>query len=152
MMTMNKSKHNTSNNMNKKEKLEDMSSLLKDGYGMPIENIKEDFINKMLPINHVGGATGILDVTEALCEILMQTATIISSVHEIATEEGFMSKFENLNITDFLDIDIRYMQSDEMAGFHFAVHQKNTGVKEVDIIVGLIIKIFSDDKYRINKS
>ena len=122
-------------------KISEMSELMHDGYGLVIDSVKNDLFDKVMVIDHNGGTKGIFDTCEVFCSLIFKVATVNAMLLTVAQEEGFPDIFKDVKTTDVLDIDMRYMESDDAGGYHFTIHQKKTGIKTIDNIVRVVITI-----------
>ena len=57
----------------------------------------------------------------------------------LADDEGLIEYFDGIKTTDILNVEFRYMESEETAGFHFIATQKETGNAIVDKVVETVI-------------
>ena len=127
-----------------KEKLNDMVDLMRDGYGLDIDSFRE-FFDKVVRIDHKGGADAILDCAKGFTEVTMKVAKVLYTIRQLANEEDLLHVFENVKTSDILRMDFKYMEANDLAGFHFTLHQVDTEDLIVDTIVNCVLKAFLGD-------
>ena len=124
-----------------KEKLDDMVGLMRDGYGLDIDSFRE-FFEKVVRIDHKGGADAILDCAKGFTEVTMKVAKVLYTIRQLAEEEDLLHVFENVKTSDILRMDFKYMEANDLAGFHFSLNQVHTNDAIVDTIVNCVLSAF----------
>lgn len=124
-----------------KEKLDDMVDLMRDGYGLDIDSFRE-FFDKVVRIDHKGGADAILDCAKGFTEVTMKVAKVLYTIRQLAQEEDLLHVFENVKASDILRMDFKYMEANDLAGFHFSLNQVHTDDLIVDTIVGCVLNAY----------
>jgi hypothetical protein len=124
-----------------KEKLNDMVDLMRDGYGLDIDSFRE-FFDKVVRIDHKGGADAILDCAKGFTEVTMKVAKVLYTIRQLADEENLLHVFDGYKASDLLRMDFKYMEADDLAGFHFTLHQVHTDDLIVDTMVGCVLNAY----------
>jgi hypothetical protein len=124
-----------------KEKLDDMVGLMRDGYGLDIDSFRE-FFDKVVRIDHKGGADAILDCAKGFTEVTMKVAKVLYTIRQLADEENLLHVFDGYKASDLLRMDFKYMEADDLAGFHFTLHQVHTDDLIVDTMVGCVLNAY----------
>lgn len=124
-----------------KEKLNDMVDLMRDGYGLDIDSFRE-FFDKVVRIDHKGGADAILDCAKGFTEVTMKVAKVLYTIRQLADEEDLLHVFDGYKASDLLRMDFKYMEADDLAGFHFTLHQVHTDDLIVDTMVGCVLNAY----------
>ncbi len=124
-----------------KEKLDDMVDLMRDGYGLDIDSFRE-FFDKVVRIDHKGGAEAMLDCAKGFTEVTMKVAKVLYTIRQLADEEGLLHMFDGYKASDLLRMDFKYMEADDLAGFHFTLHQVHTDDLIVDTMVGCVLNAY----------
>ena len=124
-----------------KEKLDDMVDLMRDGYGLDIDSFRE-FFDKVVRIDHKGGADAILDCAKGFTEVTMKVAKVLYTIRQLADEENLLHVFDGYKASDLLRMDFKYMEADDLAGFHFTLHQVHTDDLIVDTMVGCVLNAY----------
>ena len=127
--------------MEAKEKLDDMVGLMRDGYGLDIDSFRE-FFDKVVRIDHKGGADAMLDCAKGFTEVTMKVAKVMYTIRQLAEEEDLLHVFENVKASDILRMEFKYMEANDLAGFHFTLHQVHTEDLIVDTMVGCVLNAF----------
>ena len=124
-----------------KEKLDDMVGLMRDGYGLDIDSFRE-FFDKVVRIDHKGGADAILDCAKGFTEVTMKVAKVLYTIRQLADEENLLHVFDGYKASDLLRMDFKYMEADDLAGFHFTLHQVHTDDLIVDTMVSCVLNAY----------
>ena len=124
-----------------KEKLDDMVDLMRDGYGLDIDSFRE-FFDKVVRIDHKGGAEAMLDCARGFTEVTMKVAKVLYTIRQLADEEDLLHVFDGYKALDLLRMDFKYMEADDLAGFHFTLHQVHTDDLIVDTMVGCVLNAY----------
>lgn len=124
-----------------KEKLNDMVGLMRDGYGLDIDSFRE-FFDKVVRIDHKGGADAMLDCAKGFTEVTMKVAKVLYTIRQLADEENLLHVFDGYKASDLLRMDFKYMEADDLAGFHFTLHQVHTDDLIVDTMVGCVLNAY----------
>jgi len=124
-----------------KEKLDDMVDLMRDGYGLDIDSFRE-FFDKVVRIDHKGGAEAMLDCARGFTEVTMKVAKVLYTIRQLADEEDLLHVFDGYKASDLLRMDFKYMEADDLAGFHFTLHQVHTDDLIVDTMVGCVLNAY----------
>ena len=124
-----------------KEKLDDMVDLMRDGYGLDIDSFRE-FFDKVVRIDHKGGAEAMLDCAKGFTEVTMKVAKVLYTIRQLADEEDLLHMFDGYKASDLLRMDFKYMEADDLAGFHFTLHQVHTDDLIVDTMVGCVLNAY----------
>ena len=124
-----------------KEKLDDMVDLMRDGYGLDIDSFRE-FFDKVVRIDHKGGAEAMLDCARGFTEVTMKVAKVLYTIRQLADEEDLLHMFDGYKASDLLRMDFKYMEADDLAGFHFTLHQVHTDDLIVDTMVGCVLNAY----------
>lgn len=124
-----------------KEKLDDMVDLMRDGYGLDIDSFRE-FFDKVVRIDHKGGAEAMLDCARGFTEVTMKVAKVLYTIRQLADEENLLHVFDGYKASDLLRMDFKYMEADDLAGFHFTLHQVHTDDLIVDTMVGCVLNAY----------
>jgi hypothetical protein len=127
--------------MNQNEKVADMVCLMRDGYGLDIDSFRE-FFDRVVNIQHKGGASTILDCAKTFSEVTMKLANVIYTIRKLADEEDLLHMFDGIKTSDILRIEFKYMEADDLASFHFTLHQVHTEDIIVDTIVSCVLNAF----------
>ena len=124
-----------------KEKLDDMVDLMRDGYGLDIDSFRE-FFDKVVRIDHKGGAEAMLDCARGFTEVTMKVAKVLYTIRQLADEEDLLHVFDGYKASDLLRMDFKYMEADDLAGFHFTLHQVHTDDLIVDTMVVCVLNAY----------
>jgi hypothetical protein len=130
-------------------KREDMIGLMRDGYGLDIDSYKE-FTDVVLAVNRVGGAESIRDCAKGFATVITKIGNIIATIRELAEQEGLLDSFSEYKTSDYLQMEFKFMESEDLAGFHFHLEHKETGNVIVDAVVSSVTKAYLGE-FKINK-
>ena len=130
-------------------KLDDMIELMRDGYGLDIDSFNE-FKNVVLSVDREGGADTIRDCAKAFATVITKTGNIIATIRELAEQEGLLDSFKDYMVSDYLRTEFKFMDSEDLAGFHFHVEHKETGNVIVDAVVSSVTKAYLGE-FKIDK-
>lgn len=130
-------------------KREDMIELMREGYGLDIDSYRE-FIDVVLTVNRVGGADSIRDCAKGFATVITKTGNIIATIRELAEQEGLLEYFNDYKTSDYLQIEFKFMESEDLAGFHFSLEHKETGNAIVDAVVSSVTNAYTGE-FKINK-
>jgi hypothetical protein len=130
-------------------KLDDMIELMRDGYGLDIDSFRA-FTDAVLSVNREGGAETIRDCAKAFATVITKTGNIIATMRELAEQEGLLDSFNGYKASDYLKIEFKFMDSEDLAGFHFHVEPIATENLIVDAVVSSVTKAYLGE-FKVNK-
>ena len=131
------------------DKLDDMIGLMRDGYGLDVDSFRE-FADIVLHVNRDGGAESIRDCAKGFAAVITKTGNIVATIRELAEQEGLLDYFNDYKVSDYLQIDFKFMETEDLAGFHFCLEHKETGNAIVDAVVSSVTKAYTGE-FKINK-
>jgi hypothetical protein len=120
-------------------KVNDMMDMMSDGWGLDVDSFKNHYLDIIINVNREGGSDAILSGSKGFCAVAQKMAHIVSTIRMLADDEGLIEYFDGIKTTDILNVEFRYMESEETAGFHFIATQKETGNAIVDKVVETVI-------------
>jgi hypothetical protein len=133
--------------MNKKSKqrIDDMISLMDDGYGKSITSF-DDLLNTGLSVLHEGGTNAIVKSTNAWIEIMTSVAKVSIGIRIAINNFAPHLDLSNMKTTDMLKVDIRYMESSNEAGMRLEIRPNVTGNVELDALLQRVVPIMLSDE------